>query len=382
MLNRRVVSRAFLIINKNKMMKKLKKFFKLKKMEKNKTNRNPRKIDVAVKRTTQGLGSQFAVLSKMEISAWKAYLAVFFVAGFFAALILGIQYSWYMKSRAAAPTIYTLTENEVHKAGETFTTQVLLDSGSQNVVAVQVVATFDPASVSVLGFDTTATDFPFEVMKNIDTAGSKIFVALAKQAPGVNSNQGKIGVVSLQALKDFNGAGIALTPTATNISDGSAAILDDGKGTNILAAVSSTFTNPAPPVDSTPPVRTGGSPTGTLAVGTSQANLKVTTNESAICKYDPTAGTSFGSMSGSFSSADGLSHSANVTGLSDGKSYSYYVRCSDAVNNTNNDDYKISFSVASAVEPPVSSGPVISSVTASTTATSASVSWQTDVKAH
>lgn len=249
------------------------------------------------------------------------------------------------------------------------------------MVAVQVFATFDPASVSVLGFDTTVTDFPFEVMKNVDAANSKIFVALAKQTPGVNSTQGKIGVVSLKALKDFNGSGIALKPTAANISDGSAAILDDGNGTNILAAVSSTFTNPAPPADTTPPVRTGGSPTGTLAVGTNQANLKVTTNESAICKYDPTAGTSYSSMSGSFSSTDGLSHSANVTGLSDGKSYSYYVRCSDAVNNTNNDDYKISFSVASAVEPPVSSGPVISSVTASATATSATVTWQTDAQA-
>ena len=47
-----------------------------------------------------------------------------------------------------------------------------------------------------------------------------------------------------------------------------------------------------------------------------------------------------------FTLTGGTAHSTTVTGLQDGATYSYYVRCQDTAGNANSDDYTISFSVA------------------------------------
>ncbi|HLM84182.1 MAG TPA: fibronectin type III domain-containing protein, partial [Candidatus Bathyarchaeia archaeon] len=187
----------------------------------------------------------------------------------------------------------------------------------------------------------------------------KIFAASGKQTPGINSTQAKIAVVNITALKDFNGAGITLVPVGTDMSATSAAILDDGKGTNVLVAVMSRFTNPA---DTTAPVVSNGSPSGALPSGTTSKTLAVTTNEKSACKYSTSSGTAYADMTNSFSTSDGISHSANISGLTDGKSYNYYVRCIDTavIPNVDTSDYKISFSINSPapqdVTPPTISG--------------------------
>ncbi len=53
-------------------------------------------------------------------------------------------------------------------------------------------------------------------------------------------------------------------------------------------------------------------------------------------------------MSNAFTVTAGTSHSFTATGLSDGGSYAYVVRCQDGSNNANTDDYIISFTVAAA----------------------------------
>jgi hypothetical protein len=47
-----------------------------------------------------------------------------------------------------------------------------------------------------------------------------------------------------------------------------------------------------------------------------------------------------------FTSTNSTTHSSTISNLSNGRSYIYYVKCSDLYNNTNLDDYLISFSVA------------------------------------
>jgi len=107
-----------------------------------------------------------------------------------------------------------------------------------------------------------------------------------------------------------------------------------------------------PPQDLTPPVRSAGSPVGTLPAGTTQATLSLSTNESASCKFATSSGVSFNSMAGTFTaSGGGLSHSAFVTGLTNGSTNSYFVRCRDGVGNDNGNDFIISFSVAVPVPP-------------------------------
>lgn len=100
------------------------------------------------------------------------------------------------------------------------------------------------------------------------------------------------------------------------------------------------------PVDTTPPIRSNGQPTGTLSAGTTQTSISLVTNENATCKYSTSSSASYDSMTNTFSTTGGISHSTLITGLSNGNSYAHYVKCSDTAGNKNTDNYLISFSVA------------------------------------
>ncbi len=119
--------------------------------------------------------------------------------------------------------------------------------------------------------------------------------------------------------------------------------------------------------DTTPPTLSNGSPASTLTSGTTQTTLSVTTDENATCKYSTTPNTDYSSMAKTFTTTGGTSHSTTITGLSDGNSYTYYVRCEDSANNANATDYKISFSVALALSTAVSSDTAADTATATTT---------------
>lgn len=116
-----------------------------------------------------------------------------------------------------------------------------------------------------------------------------------------------------------------------------------------------------PPSDTTPPALSGGTPTGTLVAGTTQTSIGVTTDEVATCKYGTTANTSYAALPNSFTTAGAISHSVSVTGLANGSSYTYYVRCQDAAGNANTSDYTISFSIASTSQSPVCGNGIVES---------------------
>jgi parallel beta-helix repeat protein len=100
-------------------------------------------------------------------------------------------------------------------------------------------------------------------------------------------------------------------------------------------------------IDIIPSIRSNGKPTDTLSSGTTKTTISLTTNEASICKYSTTIGVTYDSMTNTFSTAGETSHSQLITGLTNGKTYKYYVRCQDSAQNKNSDDYLISFSVAS-----------------------------------
>src|SRR5205809_15176 len=95
--------------------------------------------------------------------------------------------------------------------------------------------------------------------------------------------------------------------------------------------------------------RAGAQPTGTPPAGTTQTTLALTTNEAATCRYSPSAGVPYDAMTQTFATTGGTAHSAPVSGLVDGGSYAFYVRCLDAAANANPDDFAISFTVAARV---------------------------------
>jgi hypothetical protein len=106
-----------------------------------------------------------------------------------------------------------------------------------------------------------------------------------------------------------------------------------------------------PPADTTPPVRSNGLPTGTLPAGTTQTTLSLTTDENATCRYTTTAGTAYAAMTGVFTTTGGTAHSTIISGLTNGGTYTRYVRCQDASGNPNTTDLTIAFAVATPPPP-------------------------------
>lgn len=100
-------------------------------------------------------------------------------------------------------------------------------------------------------------------------------------------------------------------------------------------------------VDSSEPVLSAGAPVGVLTTGTTEATVSLTTNENAACKFSNTAGIAYDSMAGSFATTGTTAHSTVVTGLTNGATYNYFVRCVDGLSNASTSDYLITFSVAS-----------------------------------
>jgi len=110
--------------------------------------------------------------------------------------------------------------------------------------------------------------------------------------------------------------------------------------------------------DTTPPSRSNPQPTGILSSGTTSTIISLYTDETATCKYSEIAGTAYDSITNTFTTTGGTTHSQTITGLSDGNTYTYYIRCQDTATplNQNTNDFTISFSVANAasdITPPL-----------------------------
>ena len=103
--------------------------------------------------------------------------------------------------------------------------------------------------------------------------------------------------------------------------------------------------------DTSPPLISAGLPTGTLAAGTTQTTVQVTTNESATCRYGTIPGVVYGLMASAFAATGGTTHTTPVSGLVDSGTYSFAVRCMDAAGNADGSDATVAFAVGSAASP-------------------------------
>jgi len=161
---------------------------------------------------------------------------------------------------------------------------------------------------------------------NIGVSGYRIYRNLSQINTTANTSYSDIG---LSPSTTYNYT-VAAYDVAGNVS-------------NQCSQVSATTQSAA---DTTPPVRSSGSPSGTLPSGTTQTTLSLSTNENATCKYSTVANTAYASISNTFSTTGGTSHSTTITGLSNGNAYNYYIRCLDTAGNANTDDFQISFFIA------------------------------------
>lgn len=120
---------------------------------------------------------------------------------------------------------------------------------------------------------------------------------------------------------------------------------DEVPNWSLLSNVASGTTSDDP--DGLAPFRYDGSPSGSLASGTASTTISLKTDERAECRYALSPGTPFSTMSAGFTNTESIDHSTAINGLVDGQSYSYFIRCQDAIGNYNTTDFTISFTVLS-----------------------------------
>ncbi len=129
-----------------------------------------------------------------------------------------------------------------------------------------------------------------------------------------------------------------------------------------------------PVADTTAPTATITAPTAgqVLPAGTASTTLAVTTNENATCKWNSTDA-SYSSMTGSMAGTGTMSHTATLTGLVNGTSYTRYVRCQDVAGNPMTTSQSRTFSVA---VPADTTAPAIPTLSVGTiTSETVALSW-------
>jgi|GEM_PF-997690 len=103
-------------------------------------------------------------------------------------------------------------------------------------------------------------------------------------------------------------------------------------------------------LDATPPVRTLVTPvsgTVTLPAGTIVATLSLSTDEAANCKYATSPNQPYAAMSSAFTPSNaGKTHTATISGLTDGFGQVYSIRCSDLAGNANTSDLSATITVS------------------------------------
>jgi hypothetical protein len=197
------------------------------------------------------------------------------------------------------------------------------------------------------GADVTPPTVSLTAPTDGDTvSGSSVAVAAtASDNSSVIGVQFKLDGVNLGSEDTSSPYGITWNSTA--VVDGGhtlVAVARDGAGNYATStAVGVTVSNSVG--DTTPPVISGISPTGTLNAGVASVSVAVTTNETATCRYSTSAGTPYISMTGLFTFTGSTSHSFGANFLSASTTYTYYVRCVDQSGNVNLSDETISFTV-------------------------------------
>lgn len=233
-------------------------------------------------------------------------------------------------------------------SGENFNIEVHMDTGGKDLGAFNMYFDFDASFVEI---DTTQGDDGVD--KGIDTTSYLLFPNISDIANGhlrfagiaasgyANGSDVHLVTIHAKTTAGFTADSTSLSLRVNEISDELGGALTSGLITG------ATVSFPVIP-DTTAPALSDGQPSGALPVGTTQTAVSLSTDESATCKYSTSAGTAYASMTNTFSTTGGTSHSQTITGLTDGNSYNYYVRCQDASENASAADLAIGFSVASA----------------------------------
>jgi len=93
-------------------------------------------------------------------------------------------------------------------------------------------------------------------------------------------------------------------------------------------------------------VRSNGQPIGVLQYGTTNALMSLITNYYADCRYSTASGTLYADMTNDFTFTGVYYHSVIISGLQNGVSYTYYIRCREDIGVDDTTDFIISFEIS------------------------------------
>ncbi len=256
------------------------------------------------------------------------------------------KYSTVADTAYGSMTVFSTTGATSHSktmsglsSGLSYTYYVKCQDTSENINASDYSITFDiAADVTVPTVSMTAPTTGSTV-----SGSSVVLSANASDNDAIAGVQFKLDTVTLIGAEDLS-APYATTWDSTGVSDGAYQLTAVARDNSNNQATSSVI---EVTVDNTSPVLSAGQPSGIQNSSTTSVTLSLSTNEQALCKYGTVADTAYASIANSFSLTS-TTHSVTISGLSNGRSYNYYIRCQDGAGNANSSDYQISFSIAGA----------------------------------
>lgn len=259
----------------------------------------------------------------------------------------------------AFPTLSLVPSAEQDPTGASFPVRIYLDTQGRAIDGVDVVLNFDKARL-------LAEDEDFSAAGLQILPGSLLSNTTANE---INNTSGKITFSQTTGGNNtFNGSGVLATIYFKALAEGAAfANFDFTKGktsdTNASfggADILDSVTNGVYTITSNglAPILSDSQPTGVIFMPKT-LSLKISTNESATCRYSSTPNTPYDSMKSSFSaSKDGLSHTESLSSkYFQLGSNSFYVRCKDKGGSVNQSDFLISFNIITDTIAPYISNP-------------------------
>jgi hypothetical protein len=121
-----------------------------------------------------------------------------------------------------------------YKAGDRVSLEIRLNTSGKNVVAVAAHLNFDPAKLEFVSIDSAGSAFSIKAEEVV--SGKLVKISRGQATPGVKGSNILVGKINFKA----KAAGPSRVDfMVTTLGKGpSRVILDDGKGTDILKAVS------------------------------------------------------------------------------------------------------------------------------------------------
>ncbi|NTW27110.1 MAG: hypothetical protein HGA36_02180 [Candidatus Moranbacteria bacterium] len=256
------------------------------------------------------------------------------------------------KAQAAADaTIYINPATISANAGSDFSVDVLINPLDHYVTNADLYFTYDQSKFTLTSITASATfNTPLGQSVPVTPDGTGSYSASTTFGAHISAIT-TYATLNFHAVAAVTDSPITITNSTMVYADNSPTYPADA-GTNVVGTRTSGAVTVTVPVDAAAPVLSAATPSGALATGTTQATVGVNATDATgpvTCKYSTTSGT-YDSYSDTFGAPSGSTYSFLATGLVNGGSYGYFVRCQDAAETPNvSNELFIAFSVANPV---------------------------------